>query len=178
MSYKTNLVFKGIQIASWVIFIGLSINVGGLIINFVFSVVNPELVGSLYEELDLRSLYEQSKWAFFGMYSFVLTVAILKAHLFYIVIRLIQKIDLSRPFNSFVSNQITKISYYTLSIGVISHIARQSSKNLGKRGYELDTLAQFWVDSQAFILMAAVIYLIAYIFKKGLEIQMENDLTV
>ncbi len=178
MSNKTNLVFKGLQIASWIIFIGLSINAGSMIINFVFSVTNPELVGSLYQELDLRSLYEQSKSAFFGMYSFVLTVAILKAHLFYIVIRLIQKIDLSRPFNSFVSNQITKISYYTFSIGLISHIARQTSNNLGKHGYKLDMLAQFWVDSQAFILMAAVIYLIAYIFKKGLEIQMENDLTV
>ena len=149
-----------------------------MIINFIFSVTNPEFVGSLYQELDLRTMYEQSKWAFFGMYSFVLSVAILKAHLFYVVIRLIQKIDLSRPFNIFVSNQITKISYFTLSIGIISHIARQTSKNLGKHGYELDTLAQFWVDSQAFILMAAVIYLIAYIFKKGLEIQLENDLTV
>ncbi|MBN2666855.1 MAG: DUF2975 domain-containing protein [Bacteroidales bacterium] len=37
---------------------------------------------------------------------------------------------------------------------------------------------QFWVDSQAFILMAAVVYVIATIFKKGLEIQNENDLTI
>jgi hypothetical protein len=112
------------------------------------------------------------------MFSFVLSVAILKAHLFYIVVRLVQKIDLSSPFNSFVSNQITKISYSTLAIGIISHIARQTSKNLGKHGFELDKLSQFWIDSQAFILMAAVLYLIAFIFKKGLEIQIENDLTV
>lgn len=178
MSNTTNIIFKGIQIASWIIFIGLLINAGGLIINFVFSVTNPELVGSLYQELDLRTMYEQSKWFFFGMYSFVLSVAILKAHLFYIVVSLIQKIDLSRPFNNFVSKQITKISYYTFSIGVISHVARQTSRGLGKHGYELDKLGQFWVDSQAFILMSAVIYLIAFIFKKGLEIQIENDLTV
>jgi hypothetical protein len=177
MSIKTNLVFKGLQIASWIFFIGLSINAGGLIINFVFSVTNPELVGSLYQELDLQTMYEQSKWAFFGMYSFVLSVALLKAHLFYVVIRLIQKIDLTRPFNIFVSNQITKISYYTLSIGIISHIASQASKNLGKHGYEINTLAQFWVDSQAFILMGAVIFIIAIIFKKGVDIQNENDLT-
>ena len=178
MSNTTNLIFQGLKIASWIIFIGLSINAGGLIINFILSVMNSELVGSLYQELDLSTLYEQSKRAFFGMYSFVLSVAILKAYLFYIVITLIQKIDLKRPFNDFVSIQITKISYYTFSIGIISYIARQSSKNLGKHGYELDNLGQFWVDSQAFILMAAVIYLIAFIFKKGLEIQIENDLTV
>ncbi|XLS30508.1 DUF2975 domain-containing protein [Flavobacteriaceae bacterium M23B6Z8] len=178
MSNTTNLVFKGLQIASWIIFIVLSIDAGGLIINFTFSLINPELVGDLYKKLDLTVMYEQSKWAFFSAYSFVLTVAILKAYLFYIVVRLIQKMDLSRPFSSFVSNQISKISYYTFSIGIISHLARQTTKNLGKRGFELDKLGQFWVDSQAFILMAAVIYLIAFIFKKGLEIQIENDLTV
>lgn len=178
MMKTANLIFKGLQIASWIIFITLAIDAGGLIINFLFSAVNPSMVGSLREELDLSVLYEQSKWAFFGMYSFVVIVAALKAHLFYIVVRLIQKIDLSRPFSNFVSTQITKISYYTLSIGIISHIARQTAKNLGKYGYELDKLNQFWVDSQAFILMAAIIYVIAFIFKKGLEIQAENDLTV
>lgn len=178
MSNTTNFIFKGLQIASWVIFIALSIEAGGLIINFVLSVFKPELVGSLYQELDLSVMYQQSKWAFFGMYAFVLCVAILKAHLFFIVVNLIQKIDLSRPFSSFVSNQITRISYYTLSIGIVSHIARQVSRSLGESGYGIDKLSQFWVDSQAFILMAAVIYLIAFIFKKGLEIQIENDLTV
>ena len=44
--------------------------------------------------------------------------------------------------------------------------------------FAIDNLNQFWADSQAFILMAAVIYIIATIFKKGVEIQNENDLTV
>jgi len=33
-------------------------------------------------------------------------------------------------------------------------------------------------DSQAFILMEAVIFIIETIFKKGIEEQIENDLTV
>ncbi len=173
-----NLIFKGVQIASWIIFIGLSIEAGTLILNFIFSLTMPEYLGELYKQLDLSEMYQQSKWAFFGMYSFVLSIAILKAHLFYIVVNLMRKIDLKHPFNAFVSNQITKIAYYTVSIGVLSHIARQSAKNMQKFGYHIDTLNQFWVDSQAFILMAAVIYLIAVIFKKGVEIQQENDLTV
>ena len=178
MSDTTNYIFKGLQIASWIIFIGLAIEAGGLIINFFLSVFQSDFLGDLSNKLDLTAVYQQSKWTFYGMYSFVLSVAVLKAHLFYVVVSLIQKIDLKRPFNSFVSRQITNISYYTFSIGIISHIARQTAKNLGKNGYNLDNLSQFWVDSQAFILMAAVIYLIAYIFKKGLEIQIENDLTV
>jgi hypothetical protein len=46
------------------------------------------------------------------------------------------------------------------------------------RGFVPDNLNQFWADSQAFILMGAVIYIIATIFKKGVDIQNENDLTV
>ncbi len=88
------------------------------------------------------------------------------------------KMDLSKPFNAFVSKQISQISYFTLSIGLLSYIARQIAKTLIHYGFVTDSLNQFWVDSQAFILMGAVIYIIATIFKKGIELQDENDLTV
>ena len=88
------------------------------------------------------------------------------------------KLDLAKPFSSFVSEKISLISYFAFSIGILSYIARQTAKNLLHRGYEIDQLDKFWVDSQAFILMAAVIYVIATIFKKGIELQNEQDLTV
>jgi zinc transporter ZupT len=88
------------------------------------------------------------------------------------------RMDLSKPFNSFVSKQISQISYFTLSIGLLSYIARQLTKNLMHHGFVTDSLNKFWADSQAFILMGAVIYIIATIFKKGVAIQNENDLTV
>lgn len=176
---KTNyFVFKGLNIVAWIIFVGLCIESGGLIVNFIFSLYKPEFVQNLYQKLDLSEMYNRSKWAFYSMYSFILAISMLKAYLFYIVIRLISKLDLAKPFNSFVSKQITQISYYTLSIGLLSHIARQTAKNLLHRGFEIDQLNQFWADSQAFILMAAVIYVIATIFTKGVEIQTENDLTI
>lgn len=178
MSNTTNLIFKGLQIVSWIIFIGLSIDAGAMIFNCVHLVLNVELLYGHYAEIEFYEAYEQGKWLFLGMYSFALSVAILKAFLFFIVVRLVQKIDLSRPFNQFVAHQISRISYYTLSIGLVSLIARQTAKNLGRYGYELNHFGEYWVDSQAFILMAAVIYLIAFIFKKGMEIQIENDLTV
>jgi len=178
MKTKNDLILIVLNVVSWIIFIGLSIEAGGLIVNFAFSVFKPEIVGSLYQKLDLSSLYQQSKWAFFGMYGFVLFIAVLKAILFYIVIMLPYKLDLSKPFSSFIAKKITQISYYTFSIGILSFIAQQTAKNLTHHGFEIDKLSQFWVDSQAFILMAAIIYVIATIFKKGVEIQNENDLTV
>ncbi len=178
MSKTNNIVFKGLHIVAWVIFVGLCIEAGGVIVNFIFSLYKPEFVPNLYQKLDLSEMYERSKWAFFSMYSFILVIAILKAVLFYVVIILVSKMDLLKPFNSFVSRQISLISYYTLSIGLLSYIARQSATNLAHRGFVTDNLNQFWGDSQAFILMAAVIYVIAAIFKKGIDIQNENELTV
>ena len=178
MSKRNNFVFIALHIVAWVIFVGLCIEAGGLIVNFIFSFYKPEFVQNLYQKLDLSPMYNRSKWAFFSMYSFILLISILKAYLFYVVIRLISNLNLSKPFNSFVSKQITQISYYTLSIGLLSYIARQTAKNLQNREYEIDLLNQFWADSQAFILMSAIIYVIATIFEKGVEIQNENDLTV
>lgn len=178
MSKTNNFVFWSLYIVAWLIFVGLSIEAGGLIVNFFFSLYKPEFVQNLYQKIDLTEMYKASRFAFFGIYSFILTISILKACLFYIVIRLMHKLDLSKPFNTFVVKQILLISYYTLLIGLLSYIARQLTENLMHHGFVTGSLNQFWADSQAFILMGAVVYIIAIIFKKAVDLQNENDLTV
>lgn len=178
MSKRNNFVFIGLHIIAWVIFVGLCVEAGGLIVNFIFSLYKPEFVQNLYQKLDLSQMYNLNKWVFFSIYSFILFISILKACLFYVVIMLLHKINLLKPFDTYVAGQIKNISYYTLSIGLISYIARQTAQSLQHYGFEIDILNQFWADSQAYILMAAVIYVIATIFSRGVEIQNENDLTV
>lgn len=178
MSKTNNFVFWGLYIVAWLIFVGLSIEAGALLVNFFFSIYNPEIVGNLYQKLDLSEMYYESKMAFFGIYSFILIISILKAYLFYIVIHLMHKMDLSKPFSSFVARQISLLSYFTLTIGILSYVARQSAKNLMHHGFVTDNLNHFWADSQAFIIMAAVIYIISVIFAKGIELQNDNELTI
>ena len=173
-----NFVFKALHVVAWVIFVGLCIEAGALIVNFVFSLFKPAIVGNLYQKLDLSKIYQQSQSVFFGMYSFVIFIAVMKAVLFYIVIELLLKLDLSKPFSPFVAKKISQISYHTFSLGILSYIARQTAKNLSNHGYEIDNLSRFWGDSEAFILMSAIIYVIAIIFKRGIELQTENELTV
>lgn len=178
MLKQTNFVFKGLTIVSWIIFVGLCIEAGAMIVNFIFSLYNPEFVSKLYQKLDLSEMYQQSKKVYYWMYSFVLVLSILKSILFYIVISLLWTIDMSKPFSSFVSKHISQISYFTFSIGIVSFIAKTSANKLQNQGFEMDILQQFWCDSQAYILMSAVVYVISSIFKKGVEMQIENDLTV
>jgi len=123
---------------------------------------------------------DKNKGCFLNRSGFFLCtiISVFRAYLFYLEIVLVSRIDLSNPFNNLVSKKILQINFSTLSIGLLSLIARGSSKNLLHRGYTIDNLNQFWADSQAFILMAAVIYVIATIFKKGIDIQNENAITV
>ena len=117
-------------------------------------------------------------FTFYGIYSFIISLAVLKALLFYIVISLMHKMDLLKPFSNYVSKQILLLSYYTIVIGLLSYLARQFVTNFVQSSQETFRLNEFWNDSQAFILMGAVIYIIAVIFKKGVEMQNENDLTI
>ena len=178
MKKRSDFVFKALHIIAWVIFVGLCIEAGALIVNFIYSIFKPEIIHNLYQKLDLSQMYNLNKWVFFSMYSFILFISILKACLFYVVIRLLLKLDLTKPFNSYAADQIKILSYYSLSIGLISYIASQTAKSIQHYGFEIDTLNQFWADSQAWVLMAAVIYVIATIFSRGVELQNENDLTI
>jgi len=178
MSKMNKLVFTVLHVIAWIIFVGLCIEAGALIVNFIYSIFKPEVVSKLYQKLDLSKLYQQSEMVFFGMYGFVVFISVLKAVLFYVVIELLLKLDLTKPFSSFVSTKISQISHYAFSIGILSYIARQIAKSLLLQGYQIEQLGQFWVDSSAFILMAAIIYIISVIFKRGIELQEENELTI
>jgi len=178
MSKGNKFVFQVLHVVAWIIFIGLSIEAGALLVNFAFSLFKPEVVSNLYEKLDLSQIYSLNKWVYFSLYSFILTISVLKAYLFYVVIELLMKLDIDKPFSSSASGHITKISYMTLAIGIISYIGRQTAMGLVHHGFDTAPLGKFWADSKAFILMAAVVYVIATIFKRGVELQNENELTV
>ena len=178
MSKTNNFVFIVLTIVAWLIFVGLSIEAGGWLVNFCFSLFKPEMVRNLYQKMDLSDIYNRSRFSYFSIYSLILSLSMLKAFLFYIVIMLMHKMDLSKPFHAFVARQILLMSYVTIFIGLLSYVARAFSRDLMRHGYATDNLNQLWSDSQAFILMGAVIYIIGTIFKKGVDIQNENDLTV
>ena len=55
MSQTNNVIFKGLKIVSWIIFIGLCIEAGSLLVNFIFSLVNPEFIENLYQRLYLMN---------------------------------------------------------------------------------------------------------------------------
>lgn len=167
-----------LRIVAWIIFVGLSIEAGGLLVNFFFSLYNPAVIPKLYQKMDLTTILREDSTVFYVTYGFILIIALLKAYLFYLVVMLVTKLDIQNPFNRYVAAQILKMSIYTFSIGLIAYVARLWHQQVLHLNIFAQDLNQFWADSQAFILMSAIMYIIGIIFKKGVAIQTENDLTV
>ena len=178
MTKNSSFVFKFLQVVAWFIFVGLCIETGALAVNFGYSLWNPLVLKNLYNKLDLSAMYERSQFVFFLIYGFILSISFLKAFLFYEVIKLVGKLDLQKPFSVFVSNQISRIRTVTFIIGVLSIVAIRVVQNISEKGFDVNQLDQYWTDASAFIFMAAIIIIIDTIFKRGIELQSENDLTV
>jgi len=79
MSSTNNFIFKGLTVIAWIIFVGLCIEAGALLFNFIYSLFKPEVVKNLYQKLDLSEMYKRSELIYFGMYGFILCIAFLKA---------------------------------------------------------------------------------------------------
>lgn len=178
MKKRDNYLLIGLHVIAWILFVGLCIEAGGLLVNFIFNWLRPEMVKNLYQKIDLSALFSVDKVGFFTLYSFLLSIALLKALMFYAVINLLFRLNLYKPFNAYVAGKLMQISYYTLGIGLLSLAGRQICQKMMQSGLLTAQINPYWSDGQAFILMGAVIYIIAVIFNRGVALQNENDLTV
>ena len=167
-----------ITIVIWSIFIGLCIKAGALSFTFAYSLIKPIVAKDLYEGLNLYALLEVHFWNYVGVMSFLVFITSLKAYMFFMMTRVFLKIDLIHPFNIEVSKMISKISHIAIEIGVTIIFASAYFKWLAKRGYEIPPLGEYLGGAFEYLLMGALIYAIAQVFKRGVEIQSENELTV
>lgn len=178
MQRKTDSILKVLNVLSWIAFIGLCIEAGALLFNFIYSLFNPSPAQKLYKTLDLSALQVEDFTRYIAVMSFIVVLAILKALLFYSVVRLFMKLNIVNPFTPAIARLIEKISYESIGIAVVSFIAHQYFRQLLHKGYEIKNAENYWSDWVAFLMMAAVVYVISQIFQKGIALQKENDLTV
>ena len=168
-----------LHVVCWVVFIGLLINAGAIPFSYGISLFIPEGANNLYKGLDLSALKRFSIWYYTCIVSFLVVLPGLKAYLFYLVIRIFSKIDFDHPFSPPAAALILKISQVALGTGILGIIADGYGRWLDKNDLaSVDTLRQYWSGSTEFLLLAGIIFVIAQIFQRGVEIQSENELTI
>ena len=175
MTTTTITILKLMNVLFWIIFIGLCIKTGALLISFFVSIfVNPAGAKDLYMGLNLSKLYNYSLPYYVPMASLVIVLTGLKAYIAYLVVKIFTKFDLAKPFNHDITSLITTISHVALETGILAIIASGTSDWITKRGIDVP---DNWGGGEI-LFFAGVIYIIAIVFKKGTELQTENDLTV
>jgi hypothetical protein len=107
--------------------------------------------------------------------------AILKALMFYFIVKILhdKKLNLSKPFNEAVRRFVLIIACLALGIGIFSFWGAKFAGELVSQGVELPGIEQLRLGGgDVWLFMGVTLLIIAVIFKKGVEIQNENDLTV
>ncbi len=173
---KTNVIMKIMNIIFWIVFIGLCIKTGALLVSFFMCLfVNPEASEVLYlgaHFFDLEPIYLNH---YIGILSFLVVLTGMKAYIAYLAVKLFMKFDLKNPFNTNVADLISKISHFALSISIVALIANQYTERIVKKVAEMSQID--W-GAQEFMFFAGIIYILALVFKRGVEIQSENELTI
>ncbi len=175
---KTTSVISVIRVLSWIVFLGLCIKAGAVLFTFTISLFRPPYAADLYQGLDLSILYNFSRLDYIFLMTFVVFLSGMQAYIFYLVVSIFERLNLVRPFSEDIFLLISKISYFSLAIGGIGILAQQFADQVVKNGIEIGQVIDFWEGRDAFLFMGGVVLVIAQIFRRGIDLQVEHDLTV
>lgn len=179
METKTVGILRIIKFIIWFVFIGLCIQTGAILFSFIFSLfINPEEVNELYLSLDASELINYSKGHYIVLISLLIIFTALKAYLFYWLIKITTKINLVHPFSNDIAKMVLQISYVALEIGLLAMVIKAYFKWIVKNGITISNFNDFVGGSGEFLFLAGIVFVIAQIFKRGIEIQAENELTI
>ncbi len=177
MKTNTQHILTVMKIIAWLAFVGFSIQCGAQVIAFILGFTNSELAQNMYSVDKNWFLWkEHSNWIYIFMMSVIIAISAFKANIWFMIIDLLSKLKLENPFTLEVAKKLESISYQFLVISIAGTVGSSYIKGLEK--YQQDIGALHVDDESAFFFVAGIIYIISQIFKRGVEIQKENELTV
>ncbi len=182
MKNKLHLSFLLLEIVCWFLFIGLAIETGGYLSNTIITLfVKPEWASHFWGFMDLSNLFQFDLGLFICLTSLLITVSLLKTILFYKTILIFhkKKFNLDHPFNPAIQDFLFHFCYIVFAIGLFTYAGSKFSNWLLAQGVLIPTLEKLNLGgADVWIFMGVTLLLVAKIFKKGIEIQNENDLTI
>ncbi|AHW62252.1 Protein of unknown function [Draconibacterium orientale] len=171
---QTEHVLILMKVVAWIAFFSFVVAAGVLLFSYFSSVWNPESAKNIHEGLNLYQLRQEN----FNLYSVLMAsqfvTSIIKAIVWWMVVKLITKIKLTNPFASEVAFKLERISYLLFAVWVFAVTTGGFIAWLGEKAGNLN---DSWNHGQ-YLFMAGLVFIISQIFKRGVELQNENDLTV
>ncbi|MFN8251786.1 MAG: DUF2975 domain-containing protein [Ferruginibacter sp.] len=171
---KTETILVVMNVLTWIIFVGLMIEAGAILVTYAISLAKPEMVPKLYKGMDWANLRQYDAWYYSGIISLKAAILIVEAYTAYMVIKVLSAIKMTNPFTMQVAKRLEKIAYTLVLAWVAILIYNGQLKWLAKDVANLEGKEL----SADLIVYAGLVFVISQIFKKGVEIQTENELTV
>lgn len=180
---RTEKILKIINVLAWIIFVGTLVKSGIILISFIITLFKPEAV--VFKDISVFALgtspgtyfYEIRESNLWNYIFYIITIilwTLTKSYLAYLIIKLLSIINLINPFSIEIANRIINISYTITFIWGLSFVVNFFDK-WASLAIGLET--QYDVIGE-FLFIAGLVYLIGNIFKRGVEIQNENKLTI
>lgn len=181
LKITTQQMLKILQVVSWIIFIGLCVDVGGIVCSAVYTfAINPAST-YFWDGVDLSGLYNYDPGYFMVIVLLMTIVAVLKAILFYLIVRasVEKKLSAAQPFSPALRKLLLMASYLALGIGLFAHFGCEHSKWLSTQQVDMPDPESLHLDgADVWLFMAVILFIVTQLVKRGIEMQEENDLTI
>ena len=176
MKTKTTKVLLVLKVLAWLALGGYVVQCGSQIISFGVSLFNLEAAKNIYgTSLSLYDVYQYNRQYFIYVMSFLIALSAMHTYVWYRVAGMLTKLNLAEPFSRRIARTLEEIGIQLLGIWIVSVIAQQSvawiAKDSGINVGKLHAINEY-------LFIAGIVYIISQVFKRGIEIQEENELTV
>lgn len=176
------LVQQVLYVLAMVIFIGLCIQAFGFLFNACITLLlKPEGAERFWREIDLSHLYHYDK-GHFGVLSVLISiVAFMKALMFYLIVKILhdKKLNTEQPFRKETGRFIFHLAYLTLAIGLFASRGAAYIDWMKSKGVTMPSIQHAGLGgADVWLFMSVTLFVIAFIFKRGIVMQTENELTV
>jgi hypothetical protein len=180
MKTSTQQVLTVLKVLAWIVFVALCLQTGTILFSFFLTLLYPNDLERFYREIDLSALHHHSalEYAFMGIC--LLTLFMMKSVIFYLIIKMFHEKRLRMPFDEGVVKFTLYISYMAAGVGFLAILIKDYNQRLVEKGIDMPTLEleRFIGGGEEFLLLAGVVFTIAQVIKRGVEMQKENELTI
>jgi Protein of unknown function (DUF2975) len=150
---------------------------GSQLLTLISSFINPEWAKHTYMvDLNLFSIRDQSIGFYVCGMILIIAVSVLKALFWYKVFALLSELKLQAPFSREVVVKLERMAYILFSVWIVSTIFWKTFIFYLTKATSIQ-LPILHTDDE-YLFMSGIIYIISQVFKRGIEIQEENQLTV
>ena len=179
---KSNFVLNLMKTVFWVVLVMLILTTVVMAAVFVMSLfkINSETINHIKISLpNFKGKFSDLKG--YGTVGFSIVMFLItffcaaEAYLVSKVIKILQKVNLQHPFSEEIAGLIEKVSVLALVLGISSiFINALTGFLIGEStvNFELSS------NNFSFLIFAGIIYIIGKIYKKGVDLQNENELTI